>query len=144
MIELQSGDIHLAPSLHAALEKLLRLYSIPDTAERIVLNGRQTAYYSHRQGLHPIEVQFKRESPSKAWQVVCMTSFSYPEESSIQVEPELYFHLLNRWCYQPNAGAADLSHPEVLELLMVWMNALARHLSRNVFDELELSVVRQF
>ncbi|BAC93572.1 conserved hypothetical protein [Vibrio vulnificus YJ016] len=144
MIEKRYGDIELEEDLHRSLEQLIARYSILEQAERIVLNCRQKSYYLHQQGLHPIEVQFKRESPSSDWQIVCFASFSYPNESSIAVEPELYFHLANRWCYQPDSGAADLSHPEVLELLMVWMKAFARHLSRNVFDEVHLTMVRVF
>ncbi|EGR3956222.1 TPA: DUF2787 domain-containing protein, partial [Vibrio cholerae] len=107
----------------------------------LVLNCRQMSYYRHRQGLHPIEVQFKRESASSPWLVVFFASFSYPDDNSTTVEPELYFHLANRWCYQPDVGSTDLSHPEVQELLSVWMKAFARHLSRNVFDDVQLTMV---
>ncbi|KFI13911.1 hypothetical protein IX95_01515 [Vibrio sp. B183] len=118
--------------------------NIPKNAERLVLNCRQMSYYRHRQGLHPIEVQLKRESVSSPWLVVFFASFSYLDDNSTSVEPELYFHLANQWCYQPDVGSTDLSHPEVQELLSVWMKAFARHLSRNVFDDMQLKMVGTF
>ncbi|EGR2845106.1 DUF2787 domain-containing protein [Vibrio parahaemolyticus] len=144
MIELHYGELCIDDALHASLEALLNRYIISDNAERLVLNCRQMSYYRHRQGLHPIEVQLKRESASSPWLVVFFASFSYPDDSSTTVEPELYFHLANRWCYQPDAGSTDLSHPEVQELLSVWMKAFARHLSRNVFDNVQLTMVGTF
>ncbi|WP_375752882.1 DUF2787 domain-containing protein [Vibrio sp. HN007] len=144
MIEQHYGDIHLDSALYTQLERLLARYAITDNAERIVLNCRQVGYYRSRQGLHPIEVQFKRESPLDNWTVVFFASFSYPSESSTAVEPELYFHLTNRWCYQPDTGAADLSHPDVQELLSVWVKAFARHLSLGAFDDVQLSMVGTF
>ncbi|MFA0521358.1 DUF2787 family protein, partial [Vibrio sp. 10N.222.55.E8] len=41
-------------------------------------------------------------------------------------------------------GSTDLSHPEVQELLSVWMKAFARHLSHNVFDDVQLTMVGTF
>ncbi len=144
MIEQHYGDISLDRSLQSHLTVLLSKHTIPDNAERIVLNCRQMSYYRHRQGLHPIEVQFKRESPSRPWLVVFFASFSYPDDKRTTVEPELYFHLANRWCYQPDTGTADLSCTEVQELLSVWMKAFARHLSRNIFDDVQLKMVGTF
>jgi len=144
MIELNYGDIALDKSIHTHLLAIVDKHAIPDNAARIVLNCRQMDYYRTKQGLHPIEVQLKRESLSSAWTVVFFTSFSYPDEKATNVEPELYFHLANRWCYQPDTGSADLSHPEVQELLSVWMKAFARHLSLTAFDDVQLSMVGTF
>ncbi|HFG1931292.1 TPA: DUF2787 domain-containing protein [Vibrio cholerae] len=144
MIEQHYGELCIDDALHASLEAFLNRYTISDNAERLVLNCRQMSYYRHRQGLHPIEVQFKRESTSSPWLVVFFASFSYPDDTSTTVEPELYFHLANRWFYQPDVGSTDLSHPEVQELLSVWMKAFARHLSRNVFDDVQLTMVGTF
>lgn len=144
MITQEYGSVAIDNKLHALLETTIDRFSIPNNAERIVLNCRQTSYYRTRQGLHPVEVQLKRMDNSNNWLVVFLASFSYPDDNSVSVEPELYFHLANLWCYQPDTGAVDLSHPEVQELLSVWMKALARHLSRNIFDEVQLSLVSTF
>lgn len=144
MIEQHYGELCIDDALHALLEALLNRYNISDNAERLVLNCRQMSYYRHRQGLHPIEVQLKRESASSPWLVVFFASFSYLDDNSTTVEPELYFHLANRWCYQPDVGSTDLSNSEVQELLSVWMKAFARHLSRNVFDDVQLTMVGTF
>ncbi|MBF4264701.1 DUF2787 domain-containing protein, partial [Vibrio anguillarum] len=64
------GKLCIDNALHALLEALLNRYNISDNAERLVLNCRQMSYYRHRQGLHPIEVQLKRESASSPWLVV--------------------------------------------------------------------------
>ncbi|ENY3837112.1 DUF2787 domain-containing protein [Vibrio vulnificus] len=144
MIEQHYGELSIDDALHSSLEALLNRYNISDNAERLVLNCRQMSYYRHRQGLHPIEIQLKRESASSPWLVVFFASFSYPDDNSTAVEPELYFHLVNQWCYQPDVGSTDLSHPEVQELLSVWMKAFARHLSRNVFDDVQLTMVGTF
>ncbi|WP_418103806.1 DUF2787 domain-containing protein [Vibrio harveyi] len=144
MITQEYGSVAIDDKLHALLETTIDRFSIPNNAERIVLNCRQTSYYRTRQGLHPVEVQLKRMDNSSNWLVVFLASFSYPDDTSVSVEPELYFHLANLWFYQPDTGTADLSHPEVQELLSVWMKALARHLSRNIFDEVQLSLVSTF
>ncbi|WP_194555074.1 DUF2787 family protein, partial [Vibrio anguillarum] len=70
MIEQHYGKLCIDNALHALLEALLNRYNISDNAERLVLNCRQMSYYRHRQGLHPIEVQLKRESASSPWLVV--------------------------------------------------------------------------
>jgi hypothetical protein len=144
MINQEYGSVAIDDKLHALLETTIDRFSIPNNAERIVLNCRQTSCYRNRQGLHPVEIQLKRTDSSNNWLVVFLASFSYPDDNNVSVEPELYFHLANLWCYQPDTGAADLSPPEVQELLSVWMKALARHLSRNIFDEVQLSLVSTF
>ncbi|QFQ77560.1 DNA repair protein RadC [Vibrio harveyi] len=143
MIHAHHGKISLLPELHQQLDKLFKRYTFPNGAKRLALNCRQLSYYHRRQGVHPIGVQFKRASSSKSWQIVFFTSFSYPFESAVNVKPELYFHLENGWCYQPDAGMTNLLHPEVNKLLHVWMKAFARHLSKQVFDDIQLSILRK-
>ncbi|WP_316245698.1 DUF2787 family protein, partial [Vibrio cholerae] len=88
MIELHYGELSIDDALHTSLEALLNRYTLPENAERLVLNCRQMSYYQRRQGLHPIEVQLKRESASSPWLVVFFASFSYPDDTSTTVEPE--------------------------------------------------------
>ncbi|MEZ9494942.1 DUF2787 domain-containing protein [Vibrio splendidus] len=144
MITKTYGEVAIESTLHSLLETIVGRFSIPENASRVVLNCRQSSYYRTRQGLHPIEIQLKRDSNRSRWLVVFFASFSYPDDNSASVEPELYFHLTNLWCYQPDIGTTELAHPEVQELLSIWMKALARHLSRNVFDDVQLSMVKTF
>ncbi|WP_194548523.1 DUF2787 family protein, partial [Vibrio anguillarum] len=64
MIGQHYGELSIDDALHASLEALMNRYTLPENAERLVLSCRQMSYYQHRQGLHPIEVQLKRESTS--------------------------------------------------------------------------------
>ncbi|EHK7588386.1 DUF2787 family protein [Vibrio parahaemolyticus] len=144
MIQKTSGELKLLDGFHRALLLVIQRYSIPPQAERIVLNCRQRRYYQTGQGLHPIEIQFRRTSVSEDWQVVCLASFSYSESKPSEMEPELYFHLFNLWCYQPDSGAASLAHPQVKALLDTWLNALSRHLTQSLFDDIQLSMIQTF
>ncbi|HIF9549153.1 TPA: DUF2787 domain-containing protein [Photobacterium damselae] len=144
MLEQHYGDIHITDELHSLLERLLQDYELPTNAKRIVLNCRQMSYYRNRQGIHPIEVQLKRESISSPWLIVCFTSFSYTSDNCTTVEPELYFHLINHWCYQLESGTTHLSHHEAHDIFTHWMNAFYRHLSRHIFDNIQLSLIRTF
>ncbi|EGQ8193590.1 TPA: DUF2787 domain-containing protein [Vibrio parahaemolyticus] len=141
MINTIYGGVSLAPQLRQQLEKLLKGYSLPDNAKQLLLTCRQLSYYRHGRGIHPVEVQFQRTANSEPWQIVFFISFSYPFESALNVQPELYFHLAKGWCYQPDTGAVNLEHPEVIDLLQVWMKTFARHLSSMDFDEIDLSIV---
>ncbi|EMU9237073.1 DUF2787 family protein, partial [Vibrio parahaemolyticus] len=64
MINSTYGDVSLVPQLHQQLEALFTRYNLPDEAKRLVLNCRQLNYYRNGQGIHPVEVQFKRDSSS--------------------------------------------------------------------------------
>ncbi|EOV0146731.1 DUF2787 family protein, partial [Vibrio vulnificus] len=57
---------------------------------------------------------------------------------------ELYFHLFNLWCYQPDSGTASLAQPQVKALLDTWLNALSRHLTQSLFDDIQLSMIQTF
>ncbi len=104
MINTIYGGVSLAPQLRQQLEKLLKGYSLPDNAKQLLLTCRQLSYYRHGRGIHPVEVQFQRTANSEPWQIVFFISFSYPFESALNVQPELYFHLAKGWCYQPDTG----------------------------------------
>ena len=144
MIQKTSGNVELVDCFHQALLSIFQRYSIPPQAQRIVLNCRQKRYYKTGQGLHPIEVQFRRTSINEDWQIICLTSFSYSENKPKEMEPELYFHLFNLWCYQPDTGVASLEDPQVRELLDTWLNALSRHITQYLFDDVRLSMIRTF
>ncbi len=144
MITSNYNSINIVTSLNQRLEHILRQFDIPANTQRLVLNFRYTSYYQTKQGQHPIEIQLKKDKPSSNWQIVFFASFSYLNESASKVEPELYFHLANGWCYQPDSGIADLSHSEVQELFTAWMNAFSRHLSRNQFDSIQLTAISKF
>ncbi len=91
--------IQLADSFCHALSAILRRFDIPQEAERIVLNCRDPNYYRSRQGLHPVEIQFKREKNESLWSIAFIASFSYQNDRHDPLDVELYFHLANRWCY---------------------------------------------
>lgn len=75
MIQKTSGELELLDGFHRALLLVIQRYSIPPQAQRMVLNCRQRRYDQTGQGLHPIEIQFRRTSASEDWQVVCLASF---------------------------------------------------------------------
>ncbi len=141
MIEQVYGDIKVPKHLHNQLERILGHAPIPSNTERLILNCRQKSYYQTRIGVHPVEIQFKRSVTSEKWDIVFFASFSYPDDAARKVEPELYFHLANKWCYQPDTGSVDLSIPEASELLNSWMHALDRHLLRNLFDKVLVTIL---
>ncbi len=141
MIEQNYGDIKIPKHLHKQLERMLGHAPIPSNTERLIINCRQKSYYQTRKGVHPVEIQLKRSNSSDKWNIVFFASFSYPNEHANKVEPELYFHLTNKWCYQPDTGSVDLSTPEASELLNSWMHALDRHLLRNLFDKVLVTIL---
>ncbi|WP_194580688.1 DUF2787 family protein, partial [Vibrio anguillarum] len=51
MIEQRYGERCIDDALHSSLEALLNRYTLPENADRLVLNCRQMSYYRHRQGL---------------------------------------------------------------------------------------------
>ncbi|WP_430617588.1 DUF2787 domain-containing protein [Vibrio cholerae] len=135
-------EIQLADSFCDALSVILRRFKIPQEAERLVLNCRDPNYYQSRMGLHPIEIQLKRESSESPWSIAFIASFSYQDDRHDSLDVELYFHLANRWCYQPDAGTADLAQPEVLDLFCSWCAAFERHLIKHAFRDIQLTLIR--
>ncbi|HDZ9226192.1 TPA: DUF2787 domain-containing protein [Vibrio cholerae] len=134
--------IQLADSFCHALSAILRRFKIPQEAERLVLNCRDPNYYQSRMGLHPIEIQLKRENCESPWSIAFIASFSYQDDRHDSLDVELYFHLANRWCYQPDAGTADLAQPEVLDLFCSWCTAFERHLTKRAFHDIQLTLIR--
>jgi len=142
MIESCYQDIQLADSFCDALSVVLRRFNIPPEAERIVLNCRDSNYYQSHMGLHPIEIQLKRESNESLWSIAFIASFSYQNDRHDSLDVELYFHLANRWCYQPDAGSADLTNPAVQDLLCSWCIAFERHITKHAFHDIQLTLIR--
>ncbi|OEE89419.1 hypothetical protein A1OQ_11610 [Enterovibrio norvegicus FF-162] len=142
MLASDYDGLELPQSLFALLVDILSRYEIPDETRRVTLNCRDTTFYRTRKGLHPVEFQFKRDNENAPWQLVLSASFSYRNESDKSLDVEFYFHLANRWCYQPDAGAADLNHPTVLDLFFTWCAAFERNVHQQAFDDIQLTLLR--
>ncbi|HHX8446489.1 TPA: DUF2787 family protein [Vibrio diabolicus] len=144
MIQKRYGDITLHDTFHHCLIAIIKQFDIPDNAQRIILNYRETSYYQIKEGLHPVEIQLYRTSLFTPWQLICLTSFSYSDTQSPELEPELYFHLPNLWCYQPDCGSVSLKHPKIKMLLEAWMHTLACHFTRGSYDDIQLTMTNTF
>ncbi|HIF9232397.1 TPA: DUF2787 family protein [Photobacterium damselae] len=141
MIEQHYGELQLPLALHHHLEKLLSCYTIPVQATRLVINYRALDYYQTKQGIHPIEIQLKKNGDQ--WLVVFIASFSFTNTHHKSVDVELYFHLINHWCYQPDAGGrCNLLHPTINDLFHTWVAAFLRHIQYQRFDDISLTVLR--
>ncbi len=141
MMEVNHNSIIKCNNFYSYLSEVINKYKIPSNTKFIILNLRQNSYDRTKQGLHPIEVKLQHDSSTDSWEIMFLASFSYFNEHSTSLEMELYFHLINDCCYQPDVGAMDLSNPSVMELLNLWITALSRHLSRNAFDDIQLSII---
>ncbi|WP_411292829.1 DUF2787 family protein [Vibrio parahaemolyticus] len=85
---------------------------MPDKATRLVINYRALDYYQTKQGIHPVEIQLKKSD--ERWRVVFIASFSFIDTHRKSVDVELYFHLINHWCYQLDSGGrCNLLHPTI-------------------------------
>ncbi|PMJ90976.1 DUF2787 domain-containing protein [Vibrio sp. 10N.261.55.A7] len=142
MITKHYGDITLNSKLHQQLEQTIARYSIPKDTTRIALNCRNTSYYKTKEGVAPVEIQLKRENSRSDWNLVFVANFTYQDKATDSLDVYLYFHLLNHWCYQPDAGAASLSHPVTTKVFQAWMCAFHEHLTQHVFDDIQLTQVR--
>ncbi|WP_058119146.1 DUF2787 family protein [Photobacterium kishitanii] len=141
MIEQHYGELQLPLALHCHLEKLFSCYTIPDQATRLVINYRALDYYQTKQGIQPVEIQLKKSGDK--WLAVFIASFSFINTHHKSVDVELYFHLINHWCYQPDAGGrCDLLHPAVIDLFHTWVTAFLRHIQYQQFDDISLTVLR--
>ncbi|EKF9735107.1 DUF2787 family protein [Vibrio cholerae] len=87
-------------------------------------------------------MQFKRENNESLWSIAFIASFSYQNDRHDSLDVELYFHLANRWCYQPDAGSADLVQPAVLDLFYSWCSAFERHLAKQALQDIQLTMIR--
>lgn len=142
MIEHQYGKVELPAKLIRALSLILAHYPIPKDAQRIALNCRDQRYHQQRQGLHPIEVQFERQS-STHWRMVFIASFSYLDKDQQTMDVELYFHLKHGWCYQPDINCElTITEPSVLALFNSWTQAICQHLISGAFDDIGLTLIR--
>ncbi|WP_318487536.1 DUF2787 family protein [Photobacterium leiognathi] len=140
MIEQHYGELQLPLALHHHLEKLLSCYSIREEATHLAINYRASDYYQTKQGIHPVEIQLKKNG--EQWQVVFIASFSFIDTHHKSVDVELYFHLINHWCYQLDSdGRCDLLHPSVIDLLHSWITAFLRHIQQQRFDDISLTVL---
>ncbi|NOH84672.1 DUF2787 domain-containing protein [Vibrio sp. 03-59-1] len=141
MIEREYGKVVLSHELSEVLTLMMAHFDIPENAKRIALNCRHQHYYQHREGLHPIEIQLDKQA-SQHWTIVCMASFSYPTEEHQELDVELYFHLKNGWCYQPDAGGElSMAQPTILSVFQSWTHALYKHLTSKAFDDIALTLV---
>ncbi|HIF9122583.1 TPA: DUF2787 family protein [Photobacterium damselae] len=141
MIEQHYGELQLPLALHHHLEKLLSCYTIPVQATRLVINYRALDYYQTKQGIHPIEIQLKKNGDQ--WLVMFIASFSFTNTHHKSVDVELYFHLINHWCYQPDAGGrCNLLHPTINDLFHTWVAAFLHHIQYQRFDDISLTVLR--
>ncbi|MGF1793841.1 DUF2787 domain-containing protein [Photobacterium profundum] len=141
MIEQEYGEITLSNTFHRNLEKLLRNHSIPIDASKLVINCRALNYYRDQRGAHPVEIQLKKENGK--WRVIFIASFSYPSEQHSSVEVELYFHLINNWFYQPDAGGrCNLNHPQVKALFTTWISAFCQQLTSQRFDDISITLIQ--
>lgn len=134
--------VQLPVSFCKTISNLLRHHVVPGDAKRLVFNFRDPTYYRTRIGLHPVEIQLSRDNEHSPWSLAFIASFSYQSDSAQSLDVELYFHLRNHWCYQPDAGTADLLQPAVLDLFNTWCTALERHLNRRAFSDIQLSQIR--
>ncbi|HDY7727451.1 TPA: DUF2787 domain-containing protein [Vibrio vulnificus] len=134
--------IRLPISFCETIDNLLTRFEVLDDAKRLIFNFRDPTYYQSRVGLHPVEIQLSRDKDRAPWSLAFIASFSYQSDNAQSLDVELYFHLRNHWCYQPDAGTADLSQPAVLDLFNTWCTALERHINRRSFSDIQLSQIR--
>ncbi|WP_454440096.1 DUF2787 domain-containing protein [Vibrio bathopelagicus] len=141
MIKKHYGDITLNSKLHQQLEQTIARYSIPRDTTRIALNCRNTSYYKTKEGVAPVEIQLKRENSRSDWILVFAANFTYQDKITDSLDVYLYFHLVNHWCYQPDAGVASLSHAVTADVFKAWMRVFHEHLTQHVFDDIQLTRV---
>ncbi|ANU35667.1 DUF2787 family protein [Vibrio scophthalmi] len=108
-IMVHGKDLALPLNLHRQLEAVLDSFSLRTDIHRLSVNFRDTGYYHRREGLHPVEIRFERDGENRhIWKLVFIASFSYPDEHSPHVAPELYFNFKRGWFYQPTFKAVSL------------------------------------
>nr|WP_279143996.1 DUF2787 family protein [Photobacterium phosphoreum] len=77
------------------------------------------------------------------WLVVFIASFPFINTYHKSVDVELYFHLMNHWCYQPDAGGrCDLLNPSLIDLFHTWIATFLHHIQQQQFDDISLTVLR--
>ncbi|WP_418113614.1 DUF2787 domain-containing protein [Vibrio scophthalmi] len=142
-IMVHGKDLALPLNLHRQLEALLDCLSVREGVEKISVNFRDTRYYHRREGLHPVEMRFERDDDNRhIWKLVFIASFSYPDEHSPHVAPELYFNFKRGWFYQPDIQGCELARPQVFALFSSWALAFCRQLRNQHFDDISANEIR--
>lgn len=72
-----------------------------------------------------------------------MTSFAFPDDSSLELEVELYFNFNHQWFYQPDIERCELNRPEVIALFDSWQRALMKVFRTGGFDYFAISEINQ-
>lgn len=136
-------DLSLPLNLHRHLEVMLDGFSLHTDINRLSVNFRNTSYYSRREGFHPVEMRFERDDDYRhIWKLVFIASFSYPDENSPNVAPELYFNFKRSWFYQPDIKGCELARPQVIDLFDSWALAFFRQLRNQHFDDISANEIR--
>ncbi len=136
-------DLTLPKNLHRHLEVVLDSFSLRTDINRLSVNFRDTSYYHRREGLHPVEMRFERDEDNRhIWKLVFIASFSYPDEHSPNVAPELYFNFKRGWFYQPEIQGCELARPQVIDLFTSWALAFCRQLRNQHFDDISANEIR--
>jgi len=138
------GDALALPlNLHRHLEAVLDSFSLRSDINRLSLNFRDSSYYHRREGFHPVEMRFERDDKHRhIWKLVFIASFSYLDEHSPNVEPELYFNFKRAWFYQPDIQGCELARPQVIDLFRTWALAFCRQLRNQHFDDISANEIR--
>ncbi|HHF3141663.1 MULTISPECIES: DUF2787 domain-containing protein [Vibrio] len=135
------GCVSLLPELQQYLVASISLAALPEHSKRIALNFRHYDYHVNQTGPHPIEIHLTRLDDSHVWKITTMTSFSFPDDSSSELEVELYFNLNHQWFYQPDIERCELNRPEVIALFHSWQRALLKAFRDGDFDTFAISTI---
>ncbi|ORT49521.1 hypothetical protein ST37_14085 [Vibrio sp. qd031] len=135
--------ISLSQNLQSYISALIDLAAVPEHAERIALNFRHSAYHANKKGPHPLEVHLTRLDNSQVWKITTMTSFAFPDDSSSELEVELYFNFNHQWFYQPDIDRCELNRPEVIDLFHSWQRALLKVFRTGGFDSFAISTINR-
>ncbi len=119
MIKKHYGDITLNSKLHQQLEQTIARYNLEHDTHCTQLSKHN--YYKTKEGVAPVEIQLKRENSRSDWILVFAANFTYQDKITDSLDVYLYFHLVNHWCYQPDAGVASLSHAVTADVFKAWM-----------------------
>ena len=142
-IMVHGKDLALPLNMHRDLEVVLDSFSLRSNINLLSVNFRDTGYYYRREGVHPVEMRFERDEAQRhIWKLVFIASFSYPDEHSPHVAPELYFNFKRGWFYQPDIQGCELARPQVTALFSSWVVAFCRHLKNENFDDISANEIR--
>ncbi|MCW8346558.1 DUF2787 domain-containing protein [Vibrio sp. ZSDZ65] len=134
--------ISLSQNLQSYISASIDLAAVPEHAERIALNFRNSHYRSNRTGAHPVEIHLFRKTTVDSWKIATMTSFAFPNETSNELDVELNFNFSHQWFYQPDIKRCDLNQPEVIDLFQSWQRSLVNVLRNGAFDFFAVTVIK--